>query len=116
MEPTDKDISINSKLDSDNETVKVRKTFVQQIFNFHLQQEEVVSNDSLATNTLTPKAKRHKTVKKACFGCKRSHSRCSKEWPCQACVNRGTPELCYEVPRKKRTDKGKNKSRTFGLS
>eukprot|EP01115_Flamella_aegyptia_P010700 TRINITY_DN47987_c0_g1_i1.p1 TRINITY_DN47987_c0_g1~~TRINITY_DN47987_c0_g1_i1.p1 ORF type:complete len:131 (-),score=15.40 TRINITY_DN47987_c0_g1_i1:25-417(-) len=50
--------------------------------------------------------KKKRCVTKACYSCKESHIKCSHGRPCQPCIDRKTPDLCFDLPRKRRVKGG----------
>eukprot|EP01116_Phalansterium_solitarium_P001416 TRINITY_DN11211_c0_g1_i1.p1 TRINITY_DN11211_c0_g1~~TRINITY_DN11211_c0_g1_i1.p1 ORF type:complete len:683 (-),score=189.29 TRINITY_DN11211_c0_g1_i1:586-2634(-) len=46
-------------------------------------------------------------VSKACVPCRQRHLACEVQRPCQRCLRMGQPEMCCDLPRKKRPAKAK---------
>eukprot|EP01129_Flabellula_baltica_P014822 TRINITY_DN7218_c0_g1_i1.p1 TRINITY_DN7218_c0_g1~~TRINITY_DN7218_c0_g1_i1.p1 ORF type:complete len:297 (-),score=44.69 TRINITY_DN7218_c0_g1_i1:62-952(-) len=59
------------------------------------------SSGSSETKKVSAPTKR-KQVKRACTNCRKKHTACDDERPCQQCVRSGCADTCRDSPRKKR--------------
>ncbi|KAL9644189.1 hypothetical protein ABK040_005651 [Willaertia magna] len=75
-----------------------------------LLSEENQQNSSSTTtaNTTATVKKKRKQVKKACLNCRKSHSACGNERPCNRCKELGITDTCQDVENKKRGRKQKS--------